>query len=300
VDGWQTLPAVRREVEIATSNTLRDDAYSTHRAMAFDPSLGTVFHASPRLSLRAAVNRAFRAPTFGELYRPFRARGGVITEPNPALSPERLLGAEAGIDVSVSPRLVARATFFSSWLADPIIAATVEAAGPTSRTIAPCGVVSAFGVCRQMRNAGRLWSGGADVEVELRPAEALAFSMSYMYNRSRVVDAPGQPQLVGKFNRQSPVHQGVFEATYVNRRIARITTDVRVLGRRFEDDINTIAIAPFVSVDLHVARSVSDKLTAFVTAQNLLNRLNELTHTDDGIYSVTGPRQVNAGLRLRF
>ena len=41
-------------------------------------------------------------------------------------------------------------------------------------------------------------------------------------------------------------------------------------------------------------------MTAFVAVQNLLNRVNELTHTDDGIYSVTGPRQVNAGLSLKF
>jgi outer membrane receptor protein involved in Fe transport len=299
VDGWKTRAAYRRETELATGAVLRDDIYPDVGVTAVDPSLGTVVRLSNRVSVRAAINRAFRAPFPNELYHPFRSRGA-INEANPALTPEHLIGAEAGLDLTPGPSLALHVTGFDSRLDDPVINGTIGSAGATSKTIEPCGLVSAFNACRQLTNAGRLSSRGIDVTLDVRPAPVLELSVSYTFNNSRIVEAPGQPQLVGKRNRQSPVHQGVFALTYTSARVATARLVIRLVGQRFEDDINTTSIAPFRSIDLNVTRQLSTASAVYVTLQNLADRVNELTHSDDGTYSIVGPRQVNAGLRLRF
>lgn len=300
LDGWSARGAFRRETETTTGAVLRDDVYPNYGVTAFDPSVGTVVRASNKVYVRAAINRAFRAPFPNELYHPFRSRGGVITESNPALVPERLLGVETGVDVTVASRLSVHLTGFSNRLDDPVINATIGAAGSTAKTIPPCGSVQAFGVCRQQMNAGRLSSAGADLGMELRPVPGLELDVSYMFNRSRIVAAEGQPQLVGKFNRQSPVNQGVIQASYSRQRFARVSVAVRLVGSRFDDDINSVVIAPLMSIDVNVTRDVSTRAAAYVAIQNATDRVNELTHSDDGTYSIVGPRQINAGLRLRF
>jgi outer membrane cobalamin receptor len=62
----------------------------------FSPSAGAAY-THKRLRLRTSVYRAFRAPTLNELYRSFSA-GNTFTEANPALVPETVFGAEAGLD----------------------------------------------------------------------------------------------------------------------------------------------------------------------------------------------------------
>ena len=54
------------------------------------------------LSLRSAAYLGWRMPTLNELFRPFRA-GTDATAANPDLDPERLSGAEAGIDYAAGP-----------------------------------------------------------------------------------------------------------------------------------------------------------------------------------------------------
>ena len=53
-------------------------------------------------SLRSAAYLGWRMPTLNELFRPFRA-GLDATAANPDLEPERLAGAEAGVDYASGP-----------------------------------------------------------------------------------------------------------------------------------------------------------------------------------------------------
>ena len=55
------------------------------------------------MSLRSAAYLGWRMPTLNELFRPFRA-GADATAANPSLDPERLAGAEAGVDYATRRR----------------------------------------------------------------------------------------------------------------------------------------------------------------------------------------------------
>jgi len=72
--------------------SLRGDHTSTWGSV-WTPGAGLAWNAAPRLKLRAAWGRAFRAPSFTELYYTSPAQVG-----NPALQPERADSVEAGAD----------------------------------------------------------------------------------------------------------------------------------------------------------------------------------------------------------
>lgn len=86
---------------------LRLDYYSNFGISA-NPSLSGSWWALPRLRLRSSVGRAFRIPTFTELY--YRDPNN---EANPSLKPESSWSAEAGIDFIPAKNWLGTLTLFS-------------------------------------------------------------------------------------------------------------------------------------------------------------------------------------------
>ncbi|MPY87833.1 MAG: TonB-dependent receptor [Luteitalea sp.] len=86
---------------------IRVDAY-TRYGSAWSPSLGVAAMATRHLKWRASVGRAFRAPTFTELF---------YTDPNHHasgdLEPEAAWAAEAGVDYLTAERWVTSLTLFA-------------------------------------------------------------------------------------------------------------------------------------------------------------------------------------------
>ncbi len=86
---------------------VRYDAYSRF-GDAWSPSLATRVAMGHGVSLRASAGRAFRVPTFTELY---------YRDPNhqarDTLTPERGWSTEGGVDWIIGPQLMARATLFT-------------------------------------------------------------------------------------------------------------------------------------------------------------------------------------------
>ncbi len=77
---------------LAFQANLREDHYSTWGSI-LTPGAGLTWFPSPRLKLRVAWGRAFRAPSFTELYYSSPAQVG-----NAALLPERAESMEGGVD----------------------------------------------------------------------------------------------------------------------------------------------------------------------------------------------------------
>jgi outer membrane cobalamin receptor len=300
LDRWQAFRGVRRELDSVAQVVLRDDQPDGRTALTFNPSVGVVRHVSDRVSIKASLYRAFRAPTPAEMYRPFRTRGNVIVESNAQLDFERLTGVEGGVDAVLPGSLRTRVTGYWDSLRDSVAAVTIEAAGPSGRTIVPCGFVPAGGVCRQRQNLGRLRSAGIDAEFEGQLGTSWTGTARYLFNRSRVVEVATQPQLAGTFNTQSPVHQVVLAASYQNPRTVNVSLGARYVGARYEDDLNSLRIDDFVTADLRVARAVSGSAEAYVAVQNLFDTTYEVTRAADGTVTVGEPRLVNVGLRVRF
>ncbi len=110
--------------------------------------------------MRAAAYRGWRLPTLNELYRPFRV-GADATAANAALDPERLSGAEIGVDWRPIPQLTLRATGYWNRLDDAIANVTL-ARGPG--TFPGVGFVSAAGVYRQRQNLDAVEARGIEFD----------------------------------------------------------------------------------------------------------------------------------------
>lgn len=299
IDRWSATDGSRREIDIATQNVLRDDAYPDRTEVTVNPSLGVVMRASNEISLRGSVYRGFRAPTSVELYRPFRARGNVVTESNALLTPERLTGGEAGIDVTLAGFQL-RETGFWDNLSDAITTRTIAEAGAATRNIVPCGVVPAGGVCRQRQNVGRLRSRGVESEARYRPNSGWGAGLTYLFDQSRVVANPSEPLLIGRFNKLSPVHQLTATAYYGRTGWFNASLAVRGIGSSFEDDVNTLPLRRFSLVDLRVSRPLTERAEAFVSIQNVGDEAYEISRAADGSVGIGAPRLIHAGLRLHF
>jgi iron complex outermembrane recepter protein len=91
---------------------------------SFNPRASFAYRLSGGVSIRGSAYGGFRAPTLNELYRGFRA-GNTQTNPNEALLPERLTGADGGVLVARG-RLSARVTGFWNVLDDTITNITLS------------------------------------------------------------------------------------------------------------------------------------------------------------------------------
>jgi vitamin B12 transporter len=102
--------ALAGEKLVATGG-LRYDDHSAFGGFT-SPRVALAFRPLEGLKLRAAVGRAFRAPSTGDLYYPFYG--------NPNLKPETAWAYEAGAEVAVTPGVVAEASLFRNDIADLI------------------------------------------------------------------------------------------------------------------------------------------------------------------------------------
>lgn len=234
----------------------------------FTPNAGVAW-GQGRLRARASAYRAFRAPTLNELYREFRA-GNAVTRANPALSPERLTGVEAGVDfIASSTRL--RVSAFRNSLDQLITNVTLSTAPDL--------------IVRQRQNAGAALGKGMEIEGHHSrgPWHAEA---AYLYADSRFAAGERVPQV--------PRHQGSAQLTY-DRRSTLISAGVRSFARQFEDELNQFLLPGFATVQLLARRKLTPQISALAAFENLLDRsyLTGFSPT-----SMTGaPRLWRVGLR---
>jgi outer membrane receptor protein involved in Fe transport len=270
--------------------------YSDHEESVVNPSLGAVYRASEDVSLRASAYTGFRAPTPGELYKGVRAQN-VITEPNSELDSERLVGAEIGADFHSSPRFFGRLTGFWNKLEDLILPTTVAVAGPAGDVIPPCGLVPPRNACRQRTNVGRVDAAGLELEGEYRPSERWSISLSGLLEEIEVESAPELPALVGKRLPQVPEQTVVLRVRWSDPDILDAVVQGRYVGQRYEDDVNTIAIHDFTTVDLLLSRQLKRSIGLFAGVENLFDERYEVTRDPTGLVTVER-RQAHVGIRF--
>ncbi len=101
--------AAARVASLVVRPGLRFDAYGRFGS-AVSPALALGGRLSPRLRWRASAGRAFRVPTFTELYYHDPANLG-----SPNLRPESAWGSDTGVDLELGRTAGASATAFGRW-----------------------------------------------------------------------------------------------------------------------------------------------------------------------------------------
>jgi outer membrane receptor protein involved in Fe transport len=245
---------------------------------SFSPRLSFMRALNSNISLSLSGYRAFRAPTLNELYRSFQ-QGTITTRNNPQLRAERLTGAEAGLKATgLNNRIETRATLFWSDIVDPVTNVTLDA------------------TTRQRENLGRTRSLGTELDGVLRLSSTLEISAGYQYTHATVVDSPS---LAGKFVPEVPQHQFTWEARYWRPSRVMCSVQGRFSSSQFDDDLNTLVLNRYYTMNLFLGRKLNSGLAAYVAAENLLNRRYAVALTPP-VLTLGPPIVARIGLRYDF
>jgi len=235
---------------------------------------GLLYRPVAAVALRAAAYTGFRLPTLNELYRPFTVFP-VTTQANANLKPERLRGAEGGIDVSPAHGLTLSGTVFYNELTDAIANVTI---GTNLRRRQNVKAIAAKGV-----EANIVWRRGA-----------MMLEASYAYSDSKV-KAPGTA-LDGLIPAQSPRHAASATLAWAPKAGPMLSATVRYVGDQYEDDLQTGKLPAATTVDLFGKMPIARGFSAIVRAENVFDATVE-TRNQAGSIDLGTPRTLWIGVR---
>jgi len=243
---------------------------------SFNPRASFAYRLSGGVSIRGSAYGGFRAPTLNELYRGFRA-GNTQTNPNEALLPERLKGADGGVLVARG-RVSARVTGFWNVLDDTITNVTLS----TTPQL----------ITKQRANADQMRSAGLEFESDVRLPASLSVGFT-----SAIVNARFKGDTSLRDNRvpQVPAYN-----VGVNIRFSHgawtASSQLRVTGAQFEDDLNLFTLRRATVLDVFSSRTLFRKVTGFVAIENLFDNQYDVGRTP--VLTTGLPRTARAGVQV--
>jgi iron complex outermembrane receptor protein len=279
-DHWRNYDASQTEIVNATNATTLTPFPDTSKTK-LTPRAGLLWRLGERFALRGSAYGGFRAPSLNELYRPFRV-GNVLTQGNPNLGPERLMGGELGLNHALTSSFSWRATGFWDRLDDPIANVTVS--------------VTPSLITRQRQNLGRARIRGVSIDADYQPAHALRIEASYLFSDARVLEFPAAPDTEGNLLPQVPRHRASLRIDYLQPDVVNVSLRGRVESLRFDDDQNRLPLGSFFTADLSLDRRLGDSWGAFLSVGNLFDRRYAVQATP--VEQLGTPLTVTAGLRF--
>jgi outer membrane receptor protein involved in Fe transport len=248
---------------------------------AFSPRVSVLKRFDNGIAFNASVYRGFRAPTLNELYRNFRV-GNIVTNANSELSAERLTGGEAGVEIEAfRDRGFIRGNVFWSHINDSIANVTLF----TTPSL----------ITRQRQNLGAIRARGVEISATFKPNRNWELSSEYLLTDTTVLRFPANRTLEGLLVPQIPRNQFNFQVSYTDRKWTAATQG-RFAGKQFDDDLNTLPLRKFFTLDAQVSRAVSEQARVFVAVQNLTGTRYEISSTP--VFTVGPPVLVRAGVRV--
>ncbi|MBA3898197.1 MAG: TonB-dependent receptor [Sphingomonadaceae bacterium] len=236
---------------------------------------GALFHLAPGVQLRAAAYSGYRLPTLNELYRPFVVFP-VTTQANDALKPEKLRGAEVGLDLTPAGGVKFGLTAFTNRLEDAIANVTI---GQN---------------LRQRQNVNAIIAKGIEATFDARRG-VFSINASYAYNHSKV-SAPGVA-LNGKDPAQSPRQSVSATLVYWHKGAPMLSATLRHVGRQYEDDLQTDVLPAETTVDAVAILPLTRGLSVVARAENFFNE-TVYARNQAGSIDLGTPRTLWIGLRF--
>jgi outer membrane receptor protein involved in Fe transport len=294
VDEWADLASERVENVLASGQTSLDQKIPDRSGTVPTGRLGVERPLLAGLTWRAAAYSGFRPATLNELHRPYRV-GNNDTEANPTLTPERLFGAETGLEVR-SGGFKAAADVFVNQLQNAITNVTIGA-GPATFPVA--GFIAAGGVLYMRENAGTVNADGLEAEAShALLGDALTLEAALAVTRSRVDGGSEAPQLTGKRPALTPGQTATFGLRARPLPRFQMSLAMRHQSAAFEDDLNTLRLGAATTIDAGADLAIRPNLSLYLRADNLLNAAVQTQETVNHILSYGPPLMVRIGVRF--
>ncbi len=289
-DYWRIANGFRKEVNIG--GTVRsDDVFADRSGWESTGRAGFAFEASDSVKLRGAAYLGWRLPTLNELYRPFRV-GADATAANELLAPERLKGAEVGLEFE-NDILSFSATAFVNRL-DNAIANVTQGVGPGN--FPSVGFVAAGGAYRRRENLDAIDSKGIEVDAsfDLQPFTLRA---GYAYVDATVSDNGLAAALDGFRPAQVPRHFANVALEYDSSAF-NASANLRYVSAQFEDDLNSQRLDDALTLDSSLSYALTDKFSLTLRGENLFDTRVEAAVSGSGVIERATPRTIWFGIRF--
>jgi outer membrane receptor protein involved in Fe transport len=282
VDHWRNFDATNRErvppAEAVTISNFREKSNTL-----LSPKAALLYHVTNQVSVWGSTTWGFRAPTLNELYRQFRA-GNTLTLANEQLGPERVLGSEAGVRVSVRDNLFFHTTGFWNRVKGSVSNVTSS--------------VTPALITQQRQNLGRTRVWGIESEIEYRPSHRWSLGGAYLFDDATVRKFPVNRLIVGNRIPQVPKHRFTLQTRYTNPALINFSVQGRFVGTQFEDDRNRLRLEEFFVVDMMASRALGRFLETFVSIENFFDKEYAVGKTP---FTTLGtPFLIHGGVRLRL
>uniref|UniRef100_UPI0035CBF7C5 TonB-dependent receptor n=1 Tax=uncultured Sphingomonas sp. TaxID=158754 RepID=UPI0035CBF7C5 len=276
IDRWTINDGFFRQTTVTGTPTITS-AYPDRDGTVGTGRVGALFHAAPAIDFRAAAYTGFRVPTLNELYRPFVVFP-ISTQANADLKPERLKGAEGGVDLRLAGWLSLSLTGFYNRLEDAVANVTIGTN------------------LRQRQNVDAIVAKGIEASVDLHRG-AVSLTGSYAFDDSHVRATGVQAQLDGLAPAQSPRRAASATLAWDPARGPGLSGTLRYVGAQYEDDLQT-AILPSATVfDAVAGVPVGHGVSIVARAENLFDA-TVVTRNSGGTIDLGTPRTLWIGVRI--
>jgi vitamin B12 transporter len=282
VDDWETFDGQRIESVIKTGVVTLAQHPADRGGVLPTARLGVRRAFGDGLAWRAAAYAGFRQPTLNELYRPFRV-GNNSTLANPALNPERLYGVETGLNANWAGGS-ASGTVFYNRLEKAVTNVTLSAT-PNGSTF-------------ERENAGTVEATGVEAEANQNLGSGVRAELAGDYTYARVDGGKTAPQLTGRRPAQTPRATITSGLAWRSSGPLSLRADVRYESERFDDDLNTLRIAPSVSLNARADWRLAGRARLFLRVDNLADAPIQTGQTQPGLKTYDAPRTVLVGLSV--
>ena len=301
VDFWSIDNGFRREIELINpfpGSVRTDETFANRSGSEFTGRGGFAYDATDALTLRGAAYLGWRLPTLNELFRPFRV-GDDATAANELLEPERVKGAELGLDWNSGVLTLGITAFYNQL--DNAIANVTLANGPG---IFPgVGFVSPGGTYSQRQNLEAIRSRGVEIDAAFDLAalvQGLTLRAGYSYVDAKVDGTGDAAPIDGLRPAQVPRHNVSATISWDSGNGTGASLSGRYIGQQFEDDVNQLSLADAFTLDGRMSLAVNDRLLVETRVENIFDARVEAAISSNGIIERTFPRTVWIGLRARF
>ena len=293
IDRWLIQQGRLSESLVATGGPLTAVAYRDRSGWQPTGRAGLAWRPAAAMTLRAAAYVGWRLPTLNELYRPFRV-GTDATAANSALAPERLEGAEAGVEFRPATTARLGATVFVNRLEDSIANVTL-ARGPG--TFPGVGFVAAGGEYRQRRNLDSIKVIGIELDGRMEFG-SWTLSGGYGFADARVKASGPAAALNGLRPAQTPRHSAALTGSWTGGAGLRGSFTARYAGSQYEDDLNEQLIPDALTFDAAASAPVGRHFRLEIRGENLLDEPVVAGISGSGLVERATPRTLWIGLRL--
>jgi len=301
IDFWSIDSGFRKEIELINpfpGSVRTDEKFTNRSGSEFTGRGGFAYDASDALTFRGAAYLGWRLPTLNELFRPFRV-GDDATAANELLEPERVKGAELGLDWSSGGVTLGVTAFYNQL--DNAIANVTLATGPG--VFPGVGFVAPGASYSQRQNLEAIQSKGIEIDAlfdlaEL--AEGLTFRAGYSFVDAKVDGSGDAAPIDGLRPAQVPRHNASGTIRWETEDGTGASLSARYIGQQFEDDVNILSLADAFTIDGRMALAVNDRLLVETRVENLLDARVEAAISSNGIIERAFPRTFWIGLRAKI